>query len=151
MMEVNQNNFLYTLTKIRQRLFAYLEEELGNNNITDVPPSCGHILFILDTKGPISLIDLARYAEKDKSTVSSVVTRLEEKGYVAKVRGKDDGRYVKIRLTARAKRIRPVLWSISGAMNERLFRGLSRDEQSKLFELVGKVLKNAERDKAGIP
>jgi DNA-binding MarR family transcriptional regulator len=141
-MEVNQKNFLYTLTKIRQRLFAFLEEEMAAKNIDDIPPSYGHILFILDAKGPLSLLELARLAEKDKSTVSSAITRLEEKGYVVKVKGAGDGRFVKIRLTARAKKIRPVVWGISTAMNERLFRGLSQGEKSKLFELVGKVLKN---------
>ena len=141
-MEVNRSNFLYTLTTIRRRLFAFLEEEMAKKNIDDIPPSYGHILFVLDAKGPLSLLDLARYAGKDKSTVSSVIKRLAEKGYVVKVKGGEDGRSVKIRPTARAKRIRPVLWSISAAMNERLFRGLSRDEQSKLFDLMGKVLKN---------
>ncbi len=141
-MEVNRSNFLYALTKIRQRLFAFLEEEMAKKNIIDIPPSFGHILFILDAKGPLSLMDLARFAEKDKSTVSSVIQRLAEKGYVAKVKGGGDGRYITIRPTARAKRIRPVLWTISAAMNDRLFRGLNQDEQSKLFELMGKVLKN---------
>ncbi|MBP7736389.1 MAG: MarR family transcriptional regulator [Spirochaetes bacterium] len=141
-MEVNRNNFLYALTKIRQRIFAFLEEEMAEKDIDDIAPSHGHILFILDTKGPLSLMELARFAEKDKSTVSSVITRLEEKGYVAKVKGAEDGRFVKIRLTARAKKIRPVLWGISAAMNERLFRGFSQDEKSKLFELVGKMLNN---------
>jgi MarR family transcriptional regulator, organic hydroperoxide resistance regulator len=141
-MKVNQDNFLYTLTRIRQRLFAFLEAELAKNNIKDVPPSYGHILFVLDRKGPLTLLDLARYADKDKSTVSSAIKRLEESGYVIKVKGKDDGRSVKIKLTARAKKIRPLVREISGAMNEKLFTGLSVDEKDRLFELIGKVCDN---------
>jgi MarR family transcriptional regulator, organic hydroperoxide resistance regulator len=133
---------LFSLTRIRQRLFAFLEAELAKNNIKDVPPSYGHILFVLDQKGPLTLLELARYAEKDKSTVSSVIKRLEESGYVIKVKGKDDGRSVKIKLTARAKKIKPLVWEISGAMNEKLFSGLSREEKKMLFELIGKVCNN---------
>ncbi len=143
-MNVSQNNFLYTLTRIRMRLFAYLEAALAENGITDISPSCGHILFILDRKGPLALQELARFAEKDKSTVSSVVKRLEDSGYVVKVRGKDDGRSVKIRLTARAKKIKPVIGQISTAMNERLFSGLNREDKNRLFELIGRVCDNVE-------
>ncbi len=142
MMEVNQDNFLYTLTKIRQRLFAFLEAELAKNNIKDISPSYGHILFVLDRKGPLTLLDLARYADKDKSTVSSVIKRLEGTGYVLKMKGKDDGRSVKIKLTARAKKIKPLVWEISGAMNEKLFNGLSAEEKNRLFDLIGKVCDN---------
>ena len=144
-MDVNRDNFLYTLTKIRQRLFAFLEAGLAGNNIRDVPPSWGHILFVLDRKGPLTLQELADGAEKDKSTVSSVIKRLEEGGYVVKEKGKGDGRFVRIRLTARAKRIKPLIWKISDAMNEQLFSGLNAAEKNRLFELLGRVCDNAER------
>ncbi|HNW26937.1 MAG TPA: MarR family transcriptional regulator [Spirochaetota bacterium] len=143
-MKVSQNNFLYTLTRIRMRLFAYLEAELAEHGITDISPSCGHIMFVLDQKGPLTLQELARHAEKDKSTVSSVIKRLEAGGYVAKVRGKDDGRFVRIKLTARAKKIKPAIWEISNTMNDRLFSGLSREEKNSLFELIGRVCDNAD-------
>lgn len=141
-MNVNQDNFLYTLTKVRQRLFSFLEAELAKNNITDVPPSYGHVLFVLDRKGPLTLQELARLSEKDKSTVSSMIKRLEENGYVTKVKGRDDGRFVKIKLTARARKIRPLIWEISDAMNKKLFSGLSAEEKNRLFELLGKVCDN---------
>jgi MarR family transcriptional regulator, organic hydroperoxide resistance regulator len=141
-MNVNRDNFLYTLTKIRQLLFAFLEAEMAKNNIRDISPSHGHILFVLDRKGPLALKELARLAEKDKSTVSSVIKRLEESGYVVKVKGKDDGRSVKIRLTARAKKIRPLIWRISGEMNAKLFSGLNDKERAMLFDLLGRVCDN---------
>lgn len=141
-MDINQNNFLYALTKIRQGLFAFLESELLKNNIQDIAPSYGDILYIIDSHGPLTLQELARLALKDKSTVSSVVKKLEENGYVTKVKGGDDGRFVKIKLTPKAKKIKTVLWKISNDMNKRLFEGLSEEEKKSLFSILGKINNN---------
>jgi MarR family transcriptional regulator, organic hydroperoxide resistance regulator len=141
-MEINQGNFLYALNKIRQRLFAFLEAELAKKNVHDIPPSYGDVLFVLERKGALTVQEIARYAVKDKSTVSSVVKRLEESGYVIKEKGGDDGRFVRIKPTGKAKRLRPVFRVISGDMNARLFKGLSAGEKITLFRLMEKVYKN---------
>lgn len=141
-MDINQNNFLYILSKIRQRLFAFLEAELANNNINDISPSYGDVLFVLDRNGPLTIQEVARYAIKDKSTVSSVIKRLEESGYVVKEKNEDDGRFVKIRLTPKSKKIKARIWEISDRMNARLFAGLTEEEMSTLFALLGKIYRN---------
>lgn len=144
-MEINQNNFLYSITKIRQSLFGFLESELLKNNIQDIAPSYGDILYIIDSHGPLTLQEIARLASKDKSTVSSVIKKLEENGYVTKVKVDDDARFVKIKLTAKAKKIKTILWKISDDMNKRLFNGLSEEEKNSLFTILGKINNNITR------
>jgi len=141
-MDINQKNFLYTITKIRQKLFAFLEGELLKNKIQDLAPSYGDILYIIDIHGPLTLQEIARFASKDKSTVSSVIRKLEESGYVTKVKEKDDARFVRIALTAKAKKIKTILMRISSNMNERIFNGLSQDEINNLFSILNKIYKN---------
>lgn len=141
-MDINQKNFLYTITKIRQKLFAFLEGELLKNKIQDLAPSYGDILYIIDNHGPLTLQEIALHVSKDKSTVSSVIRKLEENGYVTKTKVKDDARFVKIALTAKAKRSKNVLLKISGNMNERIFKGLSDDEVNNLFSILNKIYNN---------
>jgi DNA-binding MarR family transcriptional regulator len=141
-MEINESNFLYIITNIRQRLFKYLENELAKEGIKDLAPSFGDILFVLDLKGTITMQELARHTIKDKSTISSVVNKLETGGYLTKEKDAEDARFTKLTLTPKAKQLRPVLLGISKKMNARLFDGLSREEKAALFDLMGKVYKN---------
>lgn len=141
-MKIHEGNFLYGLTAIRQRLFSFLEDEMAKAGITDIPPSFGDVLFVLERKGPLSLLEIARRTLKDKSTVSNVVGRLEEAGYVTKRRAGEDGRFVTIALTAKAKRRKGKMREISGRMNRKLFNGMTVGEREKLFGLMGRIHDN---------
>jgi len=141
-MEIKESNFLYVMTNIRQRLFKFLENELAREQIKGIAPSYGDILFVLDRKGSITLQELAKHTIKDKSTVSSVIKKLEAGGYVTKERDAGDARCTHLTLTPEAKRLRPVLFAISRRMNARLFQGFTEEEKTTLFTLIGKVYRN---------
>jgi len=141
-MQVDETNFLYALTNIRQRLFTFLKRELEKEGIPEVAPSFGDILFVLDQKGPITLQELARHTIKDKSTISSVIHKLEQHGYIVKERDASDARYTNLSLTAKARSLKPALIRISGNMNAKIFQGLSREEKQCLFEVLGKISEN---------
>jgi len=141
-MKIHQGNFLYAISKIRQNLFSFLEKEMADKKITDISPSDGDILFALDRQGPLSVQEIAALTVKDKSTVSSVIKKLEERGFVIRERSGDDSRYVIITLTEKGKKIKPLLWKISASMNEKMFKGLSDREKQQLFELMEKIYAN---------
>jgi MarR family transcriptional regulator, organic hydroperoxide resistance regulator len=141
-MEINESTFLYTITSIRQKLFKFLEGELAREGIRDIAPSFGDILFVLDMKGPITMQELAKHTMKDKSTISTVINKLEAGGYIKKAKDTLDGRYTNLALTPKAKKLRPVLFGISGKMNARLFEGMGEKDKAALFRLMGKVYNN---------
>ncbi|MGD0211351.1 MAG: MarR family winged helix-turn-helix transcriptional regulator [Desulfomonilia bacterium] len=141
-MEISDTNFLYIITNIRQRLFRFLGKELSKKNIDGIAPSYGDILFVLDRKGTVTLQEVAKHTIKDKSTISSVINKLESGGYIMKEKDVSDGRYTYLTLTAKAKKLRPVLFAISKKMNTKLFEGFSGEEKETLFRLMEKVCKN---------
>ena len=141
-MDINETNFLYTLTNIRQRLFRLLNRELSDRGIEGVAPSWGDVLYVLDLKGTTTLQEVANHTIKDKSTISSIINKLEAGGYIVKEKDATDGRYTNLRLTPRAKKLRPALLKISGKMNARLFEGFSEDEKQTLFRLMEKIYRN---------
>jgi MarR family transcriptional regulator, organic hydroperoxide resistance regulator len=141
-MDINESNFLYIITNIRQRLFKFLDSELAKNNIRGIAPSYGDILFVLDQKGTITMQEVARHTIKDKSTISSVINKLASGGFILKERDGLDGRYTNLTLTAKAKKLRPVLLGISKEMNAKLFEGFNAEEKQNLFKLMEKVYKN---------
>lgn len=141
-MEIHEANFLYGITNIRQRLFRFLSGELSKEGIGDIAPSYGDILFVLDQKGKATMQEVARHTIKDKSTVSSVINKLQAGGYIVKERDGADGRYTNLTLTPKAVKLRPVLLEISKRMNEKLFEGFSEEEKRTLFRLMEKVDRN---------
>jgi len=145
MIRVHRGNFLYTLNSIRQSLFAYLESELARQGIRGIAPSHGDILHILDKKGTLHLHDLTELSLKDKSTITTVISRLEENGYVTRIRDSSDKRRVNIQVTAKAKTIKPVLEKISDKMNSQLFEGLSAEEKNTLFKLMTRISHNVDK------
>jgi len=141
-MELSDTTFLYVITNIRQRLFRFLSKELAKANIRDVAPSYGDILYVLDQKGTVTMQEVARHTIKDKSTISSVINRLEKGGYLVKEKDARDSRYTNLTLTAKARELRPVLFGISRKMNAKLFEGFSAEEKQALFRLLEKVCRN---------
>lgn len=141
-MQITEANFLYTLTNIRQRLFRFLGSELGKKGIEGIAPSYGDILFVLDKEGPLTMQEVARHTLKDKSTISSVINKLEALGYIVKEKDAVDGRCTNLTLTPKAASLRPVLFEISKKMNAGLFEGFSDEEKQTLFRLMGKVYRN---------
>lgn len=141
-MAIREDNFLYTITSIRQKLFKLLRRELTEHGIADIAPSYGDILFVLDRKGAVTPQELARHTIKDKSTVSSVINKLEAGGYIAKAKDNRDGRSINLTLTPKAAQLRPELLAISKKMNARLFTGFSEEDKQTLFRLLEKVYRN---------
>jgi len=141
-MKIDETNFLYTITNIRQRLFKFLENELAKEGVPDIAPSFGDILFVLDLKGTITQQELARHTMKDKSTISSVINKLEKAGYITKEKGADDARFTNLTLTPKAKKLRPHLLGISRKMNGKLFEGIGEKDKETLFRLMGKIYQN---------
>ncbi len=141
-MPISETNFLYSITSIRQRLFRFLVRELSLRGIEDIAPSHGDILFVIDRKGTVTLQEVARHTLKDKSTVSSVVNKLEAAGYIVKERDTVDGRCTNLTLTPKAQSLQPALSDISKRMQTRLFEGFTPEERQTLFRLMEKLDKN---------
>lgn len=141
-MKIDESNFLFVITNIRQRLFKFLESDLAKEGIKGIAPSFGDILFVLDLKGTITMQELSKHTMKDKSTISSVINKLETAGYITKEKDAGDARFTNLTLTPKAKKLRPILFGISRKMNAKLFEGISVEERAILFKLIGKVYKN---------
>ena len=49
-MKINEKNLLYVLSNIRNRAFSFLQSEMNQVGIEDIPPSYGDILFAIKKK-----------------------------------------------------------------------------------------------------
>jgi DNA-binding MarR family transcriptional regulator len=141
-MPANEKNFLYSLGEIRKKAFSFLSREMKANGITDVPPSYGDVLYAIHSRGQVSLSDLCRLTNKDKSTVSIVINAMEKSGYVIKTRDENDGRSVCICLSDKARSYAGCMADISDRLRQQFFAGMSEEEKAIFFLLINKISSN---------
>ena len=63
-----------------------------------------YVLHELNRESPLSVNDLAERTATDQSTVSVVVTKLIDKGFVSRERSENDARKLELALTAKGRR-----------------------------------------------
>jgi DNA-binding MarR family transcriptional regulator len=97
------------------------------------------VLAILRDRKP-TMAELADYLGLERSTVSGLIDRAVQRGLVAKNTDPADGRSVRVRLTAQARRLENGIVAEIGELILPLTGRLNAAEQKRLTDLLAKVL-----------
>lgn len=95
--KIRQGGFL--ISKIHQlsgRLFA---KKLKAWNVEEINPAQGRILFCLWQNDGISIQEVSRMTSLEKSTLTSMLDRLEASGHIRRVPSMEDRRKILIEVT----------------------------------------------------
>lgn len=79
----------------------------------------------------------------DSSTLTPLLKKLENKGFITRIRSKIDGRNLEVEITEKGKKLKEKAKSIPKAMGKCI--DLSNEEAITLYSLMYKVLINVER------
>jgi DNA-binding MarR family transcriptional regulator len=142
-MKTRQGGFLIgKIHRTAGRIFARMLRERG----IEINPAQGRILFVLWQSGAMPATELARRTSLGKSTLTSMLDRLEAQGQVARVRSAEDRRQVRIELTAKNRAAQGVYDEVSREMARVFYRGFSREEISQFEQALERILKNLSAD-----
>ncbi len=97
------------------------------------------VLGILRDREP-TMAELATYLGLERSTVSGLIDRATQRGLVRKTGHPDDGRSVRVSLTAEAQGLATVVIAEIGEFTAPLTGRLNSSERKRLTSLLGKVL-----------
>lgn len=106
--------------------------------------SHGFILFQLSTKEKLTMKEIASIINRDKSTTTVLIRKLEEQGLVKQEPSKTDRRVKYIKLTAEGKKMNSLTSSISKELLKVCYKDFSEDEKKELLFLLSKMNKNIE-------
>ncbi|MDH5511421.1 MAG: MarR family transcriptional regulator [Nitrospinota bacterium] len=101
------------------------------------------ILFTLYIEEGLTQKEIALRTALDKAAVARAVTALEKEGYVKRHPDGKDRRAVQVRLTGKARRLRPKLEAAAAGEMAILQAGLSPQERTELKRLLKAVARNA--------
>jgi DNA-binding MarR family transcriptional regulator len=103
------------ISRISIRLQELLRTELQRDGLLrDVQPGVGPILFALYQRDAQRVSEVADALGIARSTMTTIVSRLQRRGMVKVEPDPDDGRAKRLLLTAKARRLRPRLQAVAG-------------------------------------
>ena len=89
------------IAKIHQVAGRILARKLKEQGIDEINPAQGRIMFVLWREDGISINELAKRTALKKSTLTSMLDRLEASGHVERVPSRSDRRQILIKRTAK--------------------------------------------------
>ena len=138
----------YLMAKIRQvgeRIFYRKLKESG----IEINPAQGRIMFALWQNDGISIQELAKKTQLGKSTLTSMLDRLETMGYIRRQRSEKDRRKIFIFHTPKDKIMEKQYVELSEAMTELWYEGFSSEDIETFETYLQRILDNVTTFEAG--
>lgn len=132
----------FLTSQIKQVQSRIFEKLLKENGIDDFNGAHGRILFVLWQEDNLTISQLGERTSLAKTTLTSMLDRMEEKGNIKRNFDLNDRRQIRITLTEKAKALDVSYKAVSAQMNELFYKGFSDDEIIHFERMLERVLKN---------
>lgn len=139
---MKNDRILFIIGRINYKVNRFLVKELKKLNLGEISPSHGEIIGSLLLRGSLQMKNIAEIIDKDKSTITSLINKLINLGYVDKKKDISDNRISIISLTAKGKALKPLFMEISEKLETKAFQGVSEQEREILNILLAKLNKS---------
>ena len=120
----------------------FLQQKMQAEGLPSLVSSHGFILFCLSKQNKLLLGELAEKINRDKSTTTVLVRKLESAALVTTERDATDTRKKFISLTKKGKDYNAVTAHLSEALLATSYEGFSAAEKDELLRLLGKLYEN---------
>ncbi|MFX1269453.1 MAG: MarR family winged helix-turn-helix transcriptional regulator [Promethearchaeota archaeon] len=135
-----QGGFLISkIHQLSQRIFARI---LKDANFTDLNPAQGRIMFVLWRDDNISIHQLSKRTLLSKSTLTSMLDRLEQAGFIKRIPSKKDRREILIQLTEKNKLLQEKYIDVSKKMTKIYYNNFTDEEINNFEAKLQKILDN---------
>ena len=131
----------FLMAKIRQVGGRIAERILREYNI-EITSAQGRIMFALWQQDRISINELAKKTQLKKSTLTSMLDRLEKMGYIKRQRSRKDRRKILIRRTEKDKALESKYVEVSQQMTKLYYNGFSKNEIDRFENDLTRILNN---------
>lgn len=139
MKQQRQGGFL--IAKIHQIAGRIFSRKLRTAGV-DLNPAQGRIMFVLWHSDRIPINELAKKTSLGKSTLTSMIDRLESSGYLSRVPCSDDRREILIERTDRDKAFEKIYTKLSGDMTRLFYHGFSKKDIGQFEDYLVRIYEN---------
>lgn len=139
------NSSISLVSHIHAITADFLQEELKAQGFDDFSTSHGNILFQLSVNSQMTMGEIAKKINRDKSTTTVLVRKLKNQGYVDEKQIGSDKRQKMIFLTQKGLQYQKVTSQISKDLLKTFYNGFSDKEKSQFLEFLERIEKNFEK------
>lgn len=140
------NSVISLISRIHAQANKNITDGLRLHGLDSLAPSHGDILVTLyKNVDGIAMSEITKAIHKDKSTVTTLISKLENLNLIEKFKHQNDSRVTMVKLTKKGLDTKPIVMeSISKELLQTVYRGFSQQEKETLFELLEKISSNFE-------
>jgi DNA-binding MarR family transcriptional regulator len=131
----------FLIAKIHHLAGRIFAKKLQEHQI-EINPAQGRIMFVLWEKDGIAINELAKKTSLAKSTLTSMLDRLEEAGHVVRVPSDEDRRKILIKRTEKDRVWQKTYVQVSTEMAELFYAGFSASEIDTFEAYLSRILDN---------
>jgi DNA-binding MarR family transcriptional regulator len=130
------------ISTVRDKANNFILQQLKERGIEDIVPAHGAIFVSLFRNGELPMGQIAQIIDRDKSTVTALVNKLDAFGYLERRKADTDNRVTLIRLTEKGKSLETDFMDISKDLFSRVYDGFSDLEKEILMTLLSRIKNN---------
>ena len=145
-MDFDVNNSISLLSHIHSKSAEFLQKKLTMCGFTNFASSHGNILFQLSRVESMKMHELSKIINRDKSTTTVLVRKLEKEGFVETVPSAEDKRIKIISLTEKGKQYNALTEKISSELRDICWANFSAEEKNELLSLLLKMKGNLDSE-----
>jgi DNA-binding MarR family transcriptional regulator len=135
----------YLISQIHQLSGRIFSKKLKEYQI-DINHAQGKIIFALWKKDQIPITDLTKETSLSKSSLTTMLERLEKSGHLIRKQSETDKRTTIVCLTQKSSALRADYQKISSDMTNIFYKGFTNDNISKFESSLKKILKNLKHE-----
>ena len=140
----NTNAIIATIVSIHNSSNKLIVEELKKHNLEGLAPSHGDILVHLyEHEDGVPMNKITASINKDKSTVTALVNKLEKLELLEKFKNENDSRSTMVKLTKKGLDTKPIVMeNISKKLLDITYENFTKKEKELVCNLLEKIKDN---------
>ena len=139
---MNINSSVSAVSHIHSLAADFLINELKSLGFEDFSSSHGNILFQLSKNNRMLMGEMAKAINRDKSTTTVLVRKLERLGYLEISSSENDKRSKYLSLTQKGLEYNKAMEKISSHLQEKFYKGFSEDEKIIFCSFLERISNN---------
>lgn len=136
------NSSISLLSNIHTITADFITEKLKERGFPDFASSHGNILFQLSVNEKMSMGELAERINRDKSTTTVLVRKLEKDGFVTDEADPEDKRSRIVLLTEKGKQFNNTARELSSELLGTFYKGFTENEKELFLHSLLKIKEN---------
>ena len=134
----------FLISQVRQLQGRAFEKMLKDSGIEAFNGAQGRILYVLWEHEKLSITEIGRLTSLAKTTLTSMLDRMEAGGLVERIPDKKNRRQIFITITEKAKGYKQMYDQVSEEMNTVFYHDFTGEEITEFENMLRRIIKNLE-------